>query len=71
MGLTKTLLDESYYQNSKHDVLYDAEYQEFLFEQQENAHQKTQRIHSRGSNQHETRSTHTLHALRKPKNNQR
>lgn len=69
MGLTKTLLHENFYQNSNHDILLDAEYQEFCFEQEKNENKKTQRIHSGRGYQDETRSPDTLHALRKPKNN--
>lgn len=52
MGLTKSLLHENYYYDSRNDFLYDAEYEEFCFEQQKNEDQKAQRIHSRRSNQH-------------------
>lgn len=68
MGLTKSLLHENYYYNSQHDVLYDAEYQEFCFEQQKNEDKKAQKLHSRRGYQHEVGSTDTLHALRKFKN---
>ena len=69
MGLTKSLFHENYYYDSRLDLLYDAEYEEFCFEQQKNEDQKAQRIHSGRSNQHEIRSADTFHALRKPKNN--
>jgi hypothetical protein len=70
MGLTKSLLDESYYHNSRHDILYDAEYEEFCHEQQKDANQKTQELHSGRGNQYEIGSTDSLHALRKQENNQ-
>ena len=69
MGLTKTRLHENFYYDSRHDLLYDAEYQEFCSEQQKNENKKAQRVHSGRSDQHESRSTDTLYALRKPKNN--
>jgi len=69
MGLTKTLLHENFYHNSNEDILLDAEYQEFCFEQKKNQNKKAQRVHSGRGDQDETRSPDTFYALRKPKNN--
>ena len=69
MGLTKTLLHENFYYDSRQDYIYDAEYEEFCVEQKKIENQKAQRVHSGRGNQSETRSTDTFHALRKSKNN--